>query len=258
MTDSRPVNTRKRVVVRNVGGKGRGANLSEAKPEGLSVGSSSTRSNSVNASVAPDIYSKNLARQGFVDSNLANFWWAFGLFCGCFILFIQVLFWTPDHYNIPATDDYRLIELSQLSEKGDVTDDDARDFVSEAIVRVLSLSHLQPKANLNRALDDYFTSNGREDFVSGLSDNGDLEPLLSGRFATIAELQSVPVIDSYRRTDGRYTWVYRAPVRWRWHNIATGEFSFADLAITVFLVRESQLVKSSGVAVDAVILGGGE
>lgn len=258
MTDSRVVNTRKRVVVRKDGSKSRKPDLSAATPGNASIGANAKQMDPVRASVASGIFSNNQARQGFVDSNLSNFWWALGLFCGCFVLFIQVLFWTPDHYNIPATDDYRLIQLSQLSEKGDVTDDDARDFVAEAIVRVLSLSHLQPKANMNRALDEYFTSNGREDFVSGLGGNGDLEPLLSGRFATIAELQSVPVIDSYRRTDGRYTWVYRAPVRWRWHNIATGDFSFADLTITVFLVRESQLVKSSGVAVDAVVLGGGE
>jgi hypothetical protein len=207
-------------------------------------------------SAGPKVYAGNVSRQGFVDNNLANFWWALALACGSLLLAVLVLFWTPDHYNIPSTDDYRLITLTALSEQGDIADDDARDFVSKALVRTLSLSHLQPKANMNRALDENFTASGRKDFVRALSANDDLDPLLSGRYATIAELLTVPIIEGYRLTDGRFTWVYKVPVRWRWNDVQLGETTFADISVTVFVVRESQLVKSNGMAIDAVIIGG--
>jgi hypothetical protein len=109
---------------------------------------------------------------------------------------------------------------------------------------------------MNRALDENFTASGRKDFVRALSANDDLDPLLSGRYATIAELLTVPIIEGYRLTDGRFTWVYKVPVRWRWNDVQLGETTFADISVTVFVVRESQLVKSNGMAIDAVIIGG--
>lgn len=208
--------------------------------------------------VGPKTFSQNAAKLLFVDSNLGNFWWAVGLAVGCLVLFIGVFFWTPDHYNIPATDDYRLIELKPLSEQGNISDNDARDFAGDALTDTLSLSHLNPKKGMNQAFDAYFTANGRSGLLGALSNNGDLEPLTSGRIATLAELRAVPIIEDYRLTNGRFTWVYRVPIRWWWHNIEVGQRQYADLDVSVFVVRESQLRKSSGMAVDAVVYGGSQ
>lgn len=204
------------------------------------------------------MFTQNASKLLFVDSNLGNFWWALGLFTGSLILFLAVFFWTPDHYNIPATDDYRLIELKPLSERGDITDNDARDFVTDALVDTLSISHLSPKGDLNNALDTYFTGEGRADFLSALERNGDLEILTSGDVATLAELRSVPVIEDYRLINGRFTWVYRAPIVWRWDSVREGRRQFANIDVTVFVVRESQLRKSSGLAVSALVYGGSQ
>ncbi len=203
----------------------------------------------------PKVYSANTKRASFVDSNLNNFFSALALFSGSFILFVMVLFWTPDQYHIPATDDYRLIALKSLADRGDISDDDARDFTAAAIAETLSVSHLRPKTNMSTAMNTYFTASGRDEFVTALKKNGDLDPLLSGRYATLATIQSVPVIDGYRRTNGKFTWVYHVPVEWRWNDVSTGGTRFANLIFTVFVVRESQLVKSAGMAVDAVIIG---
>jgi hypothetical protein len=208
--------------------------------------------------VGPKTFSQNAAKLLFVDSNLGNFWWAVGLSFGCFVLFVGVFFWTPDHYNIPATDDYRLIELKPLSEQGNITDNDARDFAGAALTDTLSLSHLNPKKGMNQAFDAYFTANGRSGLLGALSQNGDIDPLTSGRIATLAELRAVPIIEDYRLTNGRFTWVYRVPIRWWWHNIERGERQYADLDVSVFIVRVSQLRKSSGMAVDAVVYGGSQ
>lgn len=204
----------------------------------------------------PKIFKRNSATAKFVDSNLSNFWWALALFVACLTIFIQVLFWTPDHYNIPSTDDYRLINLAPLSEQGDITDGEARDYVVDALESVLSLSHLQPQANMSAALDEFFTATGREDFIQALEAAGDLEPLLSGRFATLAKPLSVPVIEDYRLINGRFTWVYKAPFRWQWSNVVTGENNYADIRVTIFIARESRLTNSKGMAVSAVVYRG--
>lgn len=214
----------------------------------------------VNAPVpteGPRIYKENESRLSFIDSNLSNFFWALGLCVGSFLLFAMVFFWTPDHYNIPATDDYRLINLKPLSEQGDITDADARDFAVEAIEDVLSLSNLKPKADMNEALDEYFTASGRKDFLKALESAGDLEPLVSGRFSTLGEIQSVPVIEEYRLTNNRFTWVFSVPVRWQWYDLAQNRPRYAEINVTVFIIRESRLRNSSGMSVDAIVYRSG-
>lgn len=203
----------------------------------------------------PKVFEENASRLSFVDSNLANFFWALGLCVGSFVLFVMVFFWTPDHYNIPATDDYRLINLKPLSEQGSISDADARDFASAAIEEVLTLPHLTPKASMNDALDTYFTSAGRRDFLSALEKAGDLSPLVSGRFSTLAQIQTVPVIEEYRLTNNRFTWVYKTPVRWQWFDVAQNQRRYADIKVTIFVVRESQLTNSAGMAIDAIVYG---
>ncbi|WP_372997429.1 DotI/IcmL family type IV secretion protein [Marinobacter sp.] len=205
----------------------------------------------------PKTYKENQSRLAFVDSNLSNFFWALGLCIGSFVLFVMVFFWTPDHYNIPATDDYRLINLKPLSEQGDITDADARDFAAEAIEDVLSLSNLNPKANMNEALDEYFTSGGRKDFLQALEAAGDLQPLVSGRYSTLAEIQSVPVIEEYRLTNNRFTWVFTVPVRWQWYDTAEKRRRYANINVTMFIIRESRLLNSAGMSVDALVYGSG-
>lgn len=201
----------------------------------------------------PKTFKENESRLSFVDSNLENFYWALGLFFSSLALFLMVFFWTPDHYNIPATDDYRLINLKPLSEQGDITDAAARDFAAAAIEDVLSHSNMNPKASMNEAFDNYFTADGRKDFLNALESAGDLEPLVSGRFSTLAKIQSVPVIEEYRLTNNRFTWVYTVPVRWQWFDIAQNRPRYADIQVTIFVVRESQLRNSSGMAIDAVV-----
>ena len=205
----------------------------------------------------PKTFSENQSRLNFVDSNLSNFFWALGLFISSLVLFSMVFFWTPDHYNIPASDDYRLINLKPLSEQGDITDADARDFAVEAIEDVLSLSNLNPKGDMNEALDQYFTASGRKDFLKALEGAGDLEPLVSGRYSTLADIQSVPVIEEYRLTNGRFTWVYSVPVRWQWYDTAQNRPRYANINVTIFIIRESQLRNSSGMSVDAIVYGSG-
>ena len=82
----------------------------------------------------------------------------------------------------------------------------------------------------------------------------------SGQFDTHwhDENSPVPVIVDRRMTDGRYTWRIEVRGDWKWHDIKTGITHSNPSLVTVFVMREDEMVKPEGLAVDSLIIEVGQ
>lgn len=223
-------------------------------------GSSQSRSSSAVKSSVPKssargakVDERNSAWQGFLDRNMVNFFFALVIFGLSLFLCVQILFYTPEDYYVPTTDDYRFIELKPLSDR--VYDDvDVADYANETITNFMEVSRLRARRHFNTTFQKDFTDEGRSSTAKSLVDSGNWDLLKSGKYDTEWISSHVPRVIEYRNTDGRFTWVLSVDGKWKWHDSDTGNVFNNNVRMTIFIVRESLLNNDNGMAVDGIVL----
>lgn len=196
---------------------------------------------------------RNAAWQGRVDRNLTNFFMSLGLLSASFFVAVQAFFLVPAEYQLPTTDDYRLIELKSLADPV-YTDAEAGQYALDVFDDFMSVNRLQTKRHFQSFFQDKFTENGRRVTATSLIDSGNWDLLKSGDYDTEFTPSSAPLLTENRYTDGRYTWVYSVGGEWLWHEFSTRKKYPIVVNATIYVVRESKLKNNDGKAIDGMVI----
>lgn len=205
------------------------------------------------SSTGARVDSRNAAWQGFLDRNMMNFFMGLAIMIGSLLVFLQVFFWVPSEYQIPTSDDYRIVPLKSLGDPV-YSDAEAGQHAFDTVSEFMTISRLDAKGHFQRMFQDKFTENGREVTASNLIKSGNWEQLKSGRYDTQFIPTSAPLLSDRRMTDGRYTWIFKMSGIWRWYDSATSRVYPNNVSITAFAIRESKLVNPDGMALDGLVI----
>lgn len=120
-----------------------------------------------------------------------------------------------------------------------------------------TFNYIQLNQQLETAKDTYFTQNGGQAFMTALTNSGDLDAVVQGKFIVTAQPTGAPEILNQGQMNngeykGHYAWIVRIPLQVNFESVQQNVNSKRNINVQMTIVRTSAFVDSAVLNIDGL------